>query len=48
MRARLQTTADLSSMYSIRAFFQRMKEAGDPLYDELLSKDYKFPFVQSP
>ena len=43
----LQITADLSSMYSIRALFQLMEESGDPLYDQLLSKDYKFPFVQS-
>ena len=41
----LQTTADLSCIYAIRALFHLMKEANDPLYEQLLDKNYKFPSV---
>ena len=42
----LQTTADLSCMYATRALFHLMKEAKDPLYEQMLDKDYKFPSVE--
>ena len=44
----LQTTADLSCIYAIRALFHLMKEANDPLHEQLLDKNYKFPSVDSP
>lgn len=43
----LQTTADLSCMYSTRALFHLMREANDPLYAKLLDEGYKFPPVES-
>lgn len=43
----LQGVADMSCMYSTRALFHLMKEANDPLYETLLSKDYRFPSVES-
>jgi hypothetical protein len=43
----LQTSADLSCMYSSRAIFHLMKEANDPLYEKLYDKSYKFPSVKS-
>ena len=41
----IQTSADLSCVYSTRAFFHLMKEAKDSLYEQMLDKDYKFPSV---
>ena len=43
----LQTTMDLSCMYATRALFHLMKEANDPLYEQLLDRSYKFPSVNS-
>jgi hypothetical protein len=43
----LQTSADLSCMYSSRAIFHLMKEANDPLYEKLYDKSYKFSSVES-
>ena len=43
----IQTSADLSCVYATRAFFHLMKEAKDPLYERMLDKDYKFPYVES-
>ena len=43
----LQMTADLSCMYATRALFHLMKEANDPLHEQLLDKNYKFPSVDS-
>jgi hypothetical protein len=43
----LQMIADLSVMYSMWALLHLMKEAKDPLYDQLLDKNYKFPSVES-
>ena len=40
-------TADLSCMYATRALFHLMKEANDPLHEQLLDKNYKFPSVDS-
>jgi hypothetical protein len=38
----IRTSADLSCVYATRALFHLMKEAKDPLYDQMLDKDYKF------
>jgi hypothetical protein len=38
----IRTSADLSCVYATRALFYLMKEAKDPLYDQMLDKDYKF------
>jgi len=43
----LQMTANLSCMYATRALFHLMKEANDPLHEQLLDKNYKFPSVDS-
>jgi hypothetical protein len=43
----LQTSADLSCMYSSHAIFHLMKEANDPLYEKLYDKSYRFPLVES-
>ena len=43
----IQTSVDLSCVYATRALFHLMKEAKDPLYEQMLDKDYKFPFVES-
>jgi len=42
-----QTSADLSCVYATRALFYLMKEAKDPLYEQILDKDYKFVSVES-
>ena len=42
----IQTSADLSCVYATRALFHLMKEAKDPLYEQMLDKDYKFPSVE--
>ena len=42
----IQTSVDLSCVYSTRAFFHLMKEAKDSLYEQMLDKDYKFPSVE--
>jgi hypothetical protein len=42
----IQTSADLSYVYATRAFFHLMKEANDPLYEQMLNNDYKFFFVE--
>jgi len=34
-------------MYATRALFHLMKEANDPMYEQLLDKNYKFPSVDS-
>jgi hypothetical protein len=34
-------------MYATRALFHLTKETKDPLYEQLLDKNYKFPSVQS-
>ena len=34
-------------MYATRALFHLMKEANDPLYEQLLDKGYKFPSMDS-
>ena len=34
-------------MYATRALFHLMKEAKDPLYEQMLDKDYKFPSIES-
>jgi hypothetical protein len=33
-------------LLSTRALFHLMKEANDPLYEQMLNKDYKFPSVE--
>jgi len=43
----IQTSADFSFVYATRALFHLMKEAKDPLYEQMLDKDYKFPSVES-
>jgi hypothetical protein len=43
----LQTSADLSCMYSSHAIFHLMKEANDPLYEKLYDQSYRFPLVES-
>jgi hypothetical protein len=43
----LQTSADLSCMYSSRVIFHLMKEANDHLYEKLYDKSYKFLSVES-
>jgi hypothetical protein len=43
----LQTSADLSCMYSTCALFHLMKEANDPLYEKLYDQSYKFLSVES-
>ena len=43
----IQISADLSCVYATRALFHLMKEAKDPLYEQMLDKDDKFPFVES-
>jgi len=43
----IQTSADLSCVYATRALFHLMKEAKDPLYEQMLDKDYKFPSIES-
>jgi hypothetical protein len=42
----IQTSADLSCVYATRALFHLMKEVKDPLYEQMLNKDYKFPSVE--
>jgi hypothetical protein len=42
----IQTSVDLSCIYATRALFYLMKEAKDPLYEQMLNKDYKFPSVE--
>jgi len=42
----IQTSADLSCVYATRALFHLMKEAKDPLYEQMLDNDYKFPSVE--
>jgi hypothetical protein len=39
----IQTSADLSCVFATRALFHLMKEAKDPLYEQMLDKEYKFP-----
>jgi hypothetical protein len=43
----LQTSTDLSCMYSSHAIFHLIKEANDPLYEKLYDQSYKFPSVES-
>ena len=43
----MQTTTDLSCMYAMSALFHLMKKANDPLYEQLLDKNYRFPSVDS-
>jgi hypothetical protein len=43
----LQTSADLSCMYSSRAIFHLIKEANNPLYEKLYDQSYRFPSVES-
>ena len=40
-------SADLSCVYTTHALFHLMKEAKDPLYEQMLDKDCKFPSVES-
>jgi len=42
----IETSADLSCIYATRALFHLIKEAKDPLYEQMLNKDYKFPSVE--
>jgi hypothetical protein len=42
----IQTSADLSCIYATRALFHLMKETKNPLYEQILNKDYKFPSVE--
>jgi hypothetical protein len=42
----IQTSTDLGCVYASRALFHLMNEAKDPLYDQMLDKDYKFPSVK--
>jgi hypothetical protein len=42
----IQTSADLSCIYSTRALFHLMKKAKDPLYEQILNQDYKFHSVE--
>jgi hypothetical protein len=42
----IQTSVDLSCIYATRALFHLMKEAKDPLYEQMLNKDYKFPSME--
>jgi hypothetical protein len=43
----LQTSGNLSCMYSSRALFYLMKETNDPLYEKLYDQSYRFPSVES-
>jgi hypothetical protein len=42
----IQTSADLSCIYATPALFHLMKEAKDPLYEQILNKDYKFSSME--
>ena len=42
----IETSANLSCVYATRALFHLMKEAKDPLYEQMLDKDNKFPSVE--
>jgi hypothetical protein len=42
----IQTSADLSCVYATQALFHLMKEAKDPLYEQMLDKDYKFSSME--
>jgi hypothetical protein len=43
----IQASADWSYVYVTRTLFYLMKEAKDPLYEQMLDKDYKFLSVES-
>ena len=42
----IQTNANLSCVYATRTLFHLMKEVKDPLYEQILDKDYKFPSME--
>jgi hypothetical protein len=42
----IQSSADLSCVNATHAFFHLMKGAKDPLYEQMLDNDYKFPFME--
>jgi hypothetical protein len=42
----IQTSADLSCVYATHALFHFMKEAKDPLYEQMLDNDYKFSSME--
>ena len=42
----IQTNANLSCVYATRTLFHLMKEVKDPLYEQILDKDYKFSSME--